>query len=42
MLVGVDVDELQHALGGVVLKAAYLERVLRAAFSALVGSLMAR
>jgi hypothetical protein len=34
----VDVDELQHALGGVVLEAAYLERVLRAAFSALVGS----
>jgi hypothetical protein len=33
-----DVDELQHALGGVVLEAAYLERVLRAAFSALVGS----
>ena len=38
MLVSVDVDELQHALGGVVLEAAYLERVLRAAFSALVGS----
>jgi hypothetical protein len=38
MLVDVDVDELQHALGGVVLEAAYLERVLRAAFSALVGS----
>jgi hypothetical protein len=34
----VDVDELQHALGGVVLEAAYLERTLRAAFSALVGS----
>jgi hypothetical protein len=33
-----DVDQLQHALGGVVLEAAYLERVLRAAFSALVGS----
>jgi hypothetical protein len=33
-----DVDDLQHALGGVVLAAAYLERVLRAAFSALVGS----
>lgn len=29
MLAGVDVDELQHALGGVVLEAAYLERVLR-------------
>jgi hypothetical protein len=33
-----DVDELRYALGGVVLEAAYLERVLRAAFSALVGS----
>jgi hypothetical protein len=33
-----DVDELQHALGGVVLESAYLERVLRAAFSALIGS----
>jgi hypothetical protein len=38
MLMGVDVDELQHALGSVVLEAAYLERVLRSAFSALVGS----
>ena len=38
MLKDVDVDELQHALGGVVLEAAYLERTLRAAFSALVGS----
>ena len=38
MLSGVDVDELRHALGGVVLEAAYLERMLRAAFSALVGS----
>jgi hypothetical protein len=35
---GVDIDELRHALGGVVLEAAYLERVLRTAFSALVGS----
>jgi hypothetical protein len=34
----VDVDELQHALGGIVLEAAYMERVLRTAFSALVGS----
>jgi hypothetical protein len=34
----VDVDELRHALGGVVLEAAYLERVLRAVFSALVDS----
>jgi hypothetical protein len=34
----VDVDELQHALGGVVLESAYLERTLRTAFSALVGS----
>jgi hypothetical protein len=33
-----DVDELQHALGAVVLEAAYLERVLRLAFSALIGS----
>ncbi len=38
MLWCVDVDELQHALGGVVLESAYLERTLRAAFSALVGS----
>ena len=38
MLTGVDVDELQHALGGSVLEAAYMERVLRTAFSALVGS----
>ncbi len=38
MLVDVDVDELQHALGGIVLEAGYMERVLRAAFSALVGS----
>jgi hypothetical protein len=35
---GVDVDDLRHALGGVVLESAYLERTLRAAFSALVGS----
>jgi hypothetical protein len=33
-----DVDELQHALGAVVLESAYLERTLRAAFSALAGS----
>ena len=38
MLAGVDVDELRHALGGIVLEAAYLERTLRSAFSALVGS----
>jgi hypothetical protein len=38
ILIGMDVDELQHALGGIVLEAAYMERVLRAAFSALVGS----
>jgi hypothetical protein len=38
MLTGMDVDELQHALGGIVLEAAYMERVLRTAFSALVGS----
>ena len=35
MLKGVDVDELQHALGGIVLEAAYMERLLRAVFSAL-------
>ncbi|MGO8955934.1 MAG: hypothetical protein ACLQFR_00960 [Streptosporangiaceae bacterium] len=33
-----DLDELQHALGGIVVEASYLERVLRAAFSALMGS----
>jgi hypothetical protein len=38
MLTDMDVEELQRALGGVVLESAYLERVLRAAFSALVGS----
>jgi hypothetical protein len=38
MLTSVNLDELRHALGSVVLEAAYLERVLRAAFSALVGS----
>jgi hypothetical protein len=38
VFIGVDVDELQHALGGIVLEAAYMERVLRTAFSALVGS----
>ena len=38
MLGDMDVDELQHALGAIVLESAYLERVLRAAFSALVGS----
>src|SRR5215470_3450227 len=38
MLCCVDVNELQHALGGVVLESAYLERTLRTAFSALIGS----
>jgi hypothetical protein len=38
MLVGMDIDELQHALGGIVLEAAYMERVLRTAFSALIAS----
>jgi hypothetical protein len=38
MLASVDVDELQHALGGIVLEAAYMERMLRAAFSALIGT----
>jgi hypothetical protein len=33
-----EVNDLQRALGGVVLEASYLERVLRAAFAALVGS----
>jgi hypothetical protein len=38
MLDHMDVDKLQHALGAIVLESAYLERTLRAAFSALVGS----
>jgi hypothetical protein len=38
MLVTMDVDDLQHALGGIVLEAAYLERMLRASFGALIGS----
>ena len=38
MLASVDTNELQYALGGVVLEAGYLERALHAAFSALVGS----
>jgi hypothetical protein len=38
MITDMDVDELRHALGGIVLEAAYMERVLRAVFSALVGS----
>jgi hypothetical protein len=41
MLGAVNADEgsdLQYALGGVVLEASYMERVLRAAFAALVGS----
>jgi hypothetical protein len=38
MLADMDVDELQHVLGGIVLESAYLERVLRRALSALVGS----
>jgi hypothetical protein len=38
MLADVDVDELRRALGGIVLEAAYLERTLREAFSALIGS----
>jgi hypothetical protein len=33
-----NLDELQHALGAIVLEASYMERVLRAAFSALMGS----
>jgi hypothetical protein len=38
MLIGMDIDELKSALGGIVLESAHLERVLRAAFSALVAS----
>jgi hypothetical protein len=38
MLAAMDLDELQGALGAIVLESAYLERSLRAAFSALVGS----
>jgi hypothetical protein len=39
-MVGPDVnlDDLQNALGAVVLEAAYMERMLRGSFSALVGS----
>src|SRR5258708_34039251 len=33
-----DVNELQRALGAIVLESAFLERVLRIAFSALAGS----
>jgi uncharacterized protein YutE (UPF0331/DUF86 family) len=33
-----DVSEIQRALGAIVLESAYLERVLRSTFSALVGS----
>jgi hypothetical protein len=35
---GDDLDDLQRVLGGVVLEASYMERILRAAFAALVGS----
>jgi hypothetical protein len=35
---GDELDDLQRALGKVVLEASYMERVLRAAFAALVGS----
>jgi hypothetical protein len=38
MLGDVDLDDLRRALGGVVLESACMERVLRAAFGALVGS----
>jgi hypothetical protein len=37
-VIGDELDDLQRALGDVVLEASYLERVLRAAFAALVGS----
>jgi hypothetical protein len=33
-----NVDDLQHALGGVVIESAYLEQVLRASLGALTGS----
>jgi hypothetical protein len=38
MLTGMNADELRRALGGIVIESAYLERVLRTAFSALIGS----
>jgi hypothetical protein len=38
MLAGMDARDLQRAIGGVALESAYLERALRAAFSALIGS----
>jgi len=38
MLSAMDTNELQRSLGAIVLEAAYMERMLRAAFSALVGS----
>jgi hypothetical protein len=33
-----NVDDLQHALGGIVIESAYLEQVLRASLGALTGS----
>ncbi len=38
MICGMNLDELQRALGGIVLESSYMERVLRAAFSSLMGS----
>jgi hypothetical protein len=38
MLAGMDARDLQRAIGGIVLESTYLERVLRTAFSALIGS----
>jgi hypothetical protein len=38
MLAGVDTTDLRRAIGGIVLESAYLERVLRTAVSALIGS----
>ena len=38
MLAGVEVRDLERAIGGIVLESAYLERALRTAFSALIGS----
>jgi hypothetical protein len=39
---GDEMNDLQRALGGVVLEASYLEQILRTAFAALVGSKHAR
>ena len=38
MICGMNLDDLRHALGGIVLEASYMERALRAAFSVLMSS----